>query len=194
MITARPSTIDLASRCHARRTSTLLQADQAGRDITIMKSEVDQGAAGCSDDPPGNQTSTIIRAACLEIEGLEPRRRQEPPMTDKAINRLRQRLIDDMAIWQLGPKTQHECIRRVKGCTDFVGYSADKARAEGAHRYLLRLASIGERVSTVNATACAPRFFVKVTPKRSDLADEDVSVREPRRLLAATTNSSTRRP
>ena len=36
-------------------------------------------------------------------------------MTDKAISPLRQRLIDDMAIRRLGPKTQHEYIRRVKG-------------------------------------------------------------------------------
>jgi integrase/recombinase XerD len=121
-------------------------------------------------------------------------------MTDKAISPLRQRLIDDMAIRRLGPKTQHEYIRRVKGFADFLGRSPAKATAEDVHRYQLRLASIGATVSTVNATASALRFFFKVTLKRSDLADEVVSVREPRRLpvvlspeevgrlLAATTN------
>jgi integrase/recombinase XerD len=121
-------------------------------------------------------------------------------MTDKAINPLRQRLIDDMAIRRLGPKTQHEYIRRVKGFADFLGRSPAKATADDVHRYQLRLASIGATVSTVNATASALRFFFKVTLKRSDLADEVVSVREPRRLpvvlspeevgrlLAATTN------
>jgi len=121
-------------------------------------------------------------------------------MTDKAISLLRQRLIDDMAIRRLGPKTQHEYIRRVKGFADFLGRSPAKATAEDVHRYQLRLASIGATVSTVNATASALRFFFKVTLKRSDLADEVVSVREPRRLpvvlspeevgrlLAATTN------
>jgi site-specific recombinase XerD len=121
-------------------------------------------------------------------------------MTDKAISPLRQRLIDDMAITRLGPKTQHEYIRRVKGFADFLGRFPAKATAEDVHRYQLRLASIGATVSTVNATASALRFFFKVTLKRSDLADEVVSVREPRRLpvvlspeevgrlLAATTN------
>src|ERR1700726_2975537 len=121
-------------------------------------------------------------------------------MTDKAISPLRPGLIDDMAIRRLGPKTQHEYIRRVKGFADFLGRFPAKATAEDVHRYQLRLASIGARVSTVNATASSLRFFFKVTLKRSDLADEVVSVREPRRLpvifspeevgrlLAATTN------
>src|ERR1700724_1341329 len=121
-------------------------------------------------------------------------------MTDKAISPLRQRLIDDMAIRRLGPKTQHEYIRRVKGFADFLGLFPAKATAEDVHRVQVRVASIGATVSTGNATASALRFFFKVTLKRSDLADEVVSVREPRRLpvvlspeevgrlLASTTN------
>ena len=88
-------------------------------------------------------------------------------MTDKAISPLRQRLIDDMAIRLLGPKTQHEYIRRVKGFADFLGRSPAKATAEDVHRYQLRLASIRATVSTVYATASALRFFFKVTLKRS---------------------------
>jgi site-specific recombinase XerD len=103
-------------------------------------------------------------------------------MTDKAIGPLRQRLIDDMAIRRLGPKTQHDYVRRVKSFADFLGRSPDKATVEDVHRYQLWLASIGATVSTVNATASALRFFFKVTLKRSDLAAEVVSVREPRRL------------
>ncbi len=121
-------------------------------------------------------------------------------MTDKAISPLRQRLIDDIAIRRLGPKTQHDYIRRVKSFADFVGHSPDKAAAEDVHRYQLRLASIGATVSTVNATASALQFFFRVTLKRRDLADAVVSVREPPRLpvvlspqevgrlLASTTN------
>ena len=44
------------------------------------------------------------------------------------------------------------------------------------------LASIGATVPTVNVSATALRFFFRVTLKRSDLADELVSAREPRRL------------
>ena len=91
-------------------------------------------------------------------------------MTEKAISPLRQRLIDDMAIRQLGPKTQHEYIRHVKSFADFVGRSPDKATTEDDHRYQLQLASIGATASTVNACASALRFFFKVTLKRRDLA------------------------
>src|SRR5260221_11018006 len=103
-------------------------------------------------------------------------------MIDKAISPLRQRLIEDMTIRRLGPRTQHDYIRRVKSFADFVGRSPDKATAEDVHRYQLRLASIGTTVPTVNATASALRFFFKFTLKRSDLAEEVVSAPEPRRL------------
>ena len=103
-------------------------------------------------------------------------------MTEKAISPLRRRLVEDMTIRRLGPKTQHDYIRHVKSFADFLGRSPDKATAEDVHRYRLRLASIGATVLTVNVSATALRFFFRVTLKRSDLADELVSAREPRRL------------
>jgi integrase/recombinase XerD len=103
-------------------------------------------------------------------------------MTDKAISPLRQRLIDDMMIRRLGPKTQQDYIRHVKHFALFFDRSPDTATAEDVRRYQLRLASIGTTVPSTNAIASALRFFFKVTLKRSDLADEVVSAREPRRL------------
>src|SRR5438105_9643091 len=121
-------------------------------------------------------------------------------MTEKAISPLRRRLIEDMTIRRLSPKTQLHYIRHVKRFADFLGCSADKATTEDVHRYQLWLASIGTTVPTVNVSATALRFFFKVTLKRRDLVDAVVSVREPRRLpvvlspqevsrlLASTTN------
>jgi site-specific recombinase XerD len=103
-------------------------------------------------------------------------------MTDKAISPLRRRLIEDMTIRRLSPKTKQHYIRHVKNFADFVGRSPDKATAEDVRRYQLRLASIGTTVPTVNISATALRFFFKVTLKRIDLAAELVSAREPRRL------------
>jgi integrase/recombinase XerD len=103
-------------------------------------------------------------------------------MTDKAISALRQRLIEDMTIRRLSPKTKQHYIRHVKNFADFVGRSPDKATAEDVRRYQLRLASIGTTIPTVNISATALRFFFKVTLKRTDLAAEVVSAREPRRL------------
>src|SRR5262252_5108534 len=122
------------------------------------------------------------QASCLEIEGLKPHARQEPPMTEQAISPLRRRLIEDMAIRRLHPKTQQQYIRYVKKFADFVGRSAEKATPEDVRRYQVWLASIGTTVGTVNAGASALRFFFRVTLKRPDLAEEVISTREPRRL------------
>src|SRR6516162_6849920 len=103
-------------------------------------------------------------------------------MTDKAISPLRRRLIEDMTIRRLSPKTQYQYIRHVKRFADFLGRSVDKATAEDVHRYQLWLASIGTSVGTANVSATALRFFFKVTLKRPDLAEELISTREPRRL------------
>jgi hypothetical protein len=41
-------------------------------------------------------------------------------MTDKAISPLRQRMIEDMTILKLAPKTQHDCAFRGIVSTDFT--------------------------------------------------------------------------
>ena len=41
-------------------------------------------------------------------------------MTEKAISPLRQRLIEDMTIRRLGPKTKHDYTRHVKSFADFL--------------------------------------------------------------------------
>src|SRR5260370_41398609 len=114
----------------------------------------------------------------LRLRGLNPHPRQEPPMTGKAISPLRRRLIQDLAIRRLGPKTQHAYIRHVKRFAAFVGRSANKATAEDVRRYQLWLASIGAAAPPVNAGASACRFFFGVTLKRRDLADAVVSRRD----------------
>ena len=76
-------------------------------------------------------------------------------MTDKAISPLRRRLIEDMTIRRLSPKTHYQYIRHVKKFADFLGRSADKATAEDVHRYQLWLASIGTSVGTANVSATA---------------------------------------
>ena len=71
-------------------------------------------------------------------------------MTDKAISPLRRRLIEDMTIRRLSPKTHYQYIRHVKKFADFLGRSADKATAEedrkstrlnSSHRSLSRMPS-----------------------------------------------------
>lgn len=52
-------------------------------------------------------------------------------MTDKAISPLRRRLIEDMAIRRLGPKTQQHYIRRE--CQEFRAWLGMMGAKETAH-------------------------------------------------------------
>ena len=66
-------------------------------------------------------------------------------MTDKAISPLRRRMIDDMTIRKLAPKTQHDYVQRIKNFTAFLGRSPATASKEDVRRYKLHLASNGAR-------------------------------------------------
>ena len=48
-------------------------------------------------------------------------------MTDQAISPLRGRMIEDMTIRKLAPKTQHDYVQRVKDFAAFLGRSPDTA-------------------------------------------------------------------
>jgi hypothetical protein len=50
-------------------------------------------------------------------------------MTDKAISPLRQRMIEDMTIRKLAPKTQHDYVQRVKNFAAFKRKEATFVRA-----------------------------------------------------------------
>ena len=104
------------------------------------------------------------------------------PMTDKAISPLRQRMIEDMTIRKMAPKTQASYIRAVRTFTVFLGSSPDQASAEDLRRYHLHLASSGVSVPSQNATVTALRFFFTVTLGRNEVTDRMPFVREPRKL------------
>lgn len=103
-------------------------------------------------------------------------------MTDKAISPLRRRMIEDMTIRKLAPKTQASYIRAVRTFAVFLGRSPDQARAEDLRRYQLHLASSGVAVPSQNATVTALRFFFTVTLARGEVTDRMPFVREPRKL------------
>ena len=58
-------------------------------------------------------------------------------MTDKSISRLRRRMVEDMTIRKLAPKTQASYIRTVRDFAAFLGGSPDRASAEELRRYQL---------------------------------------------------------
>jgi site-specific recombinase XerD len=103
-------------------------------------------------------------------------------MTDQAISPLRRRMIEDMTIRKLAPKTQASYIRAVRNFTIFLGRSPDQASAEDLRHYQLHLASSGVTVPSQNATVTALRFFFTVTLARGEVTDRMPFVREPRKL------------
>jgi integrase/recombinase XerD len=64
-------------------------------------------------------------------------------MTDEAMSPLRRRMIEDMTIRKLAPKTQHDYVQRIKNFAAFLGRSPDTATFEDVRRYQLHLAASG---------------------------------------------------
>ena len=103
-------------------------------------------------------------------------------MTDKAISPLRQRMIEDMTIRKLSPKTQHDYVQRVKNFAAFLGRSPDTASFEDVRRYQLHLAASGVGVPTINQTVSTLRFFFRVTLRRHDIVEYTHFIHEPPKL------------
>src|SRR6266404_3880161 len=60
-------------------------------------------------------------------------------MTDEAMSPLRRRMIEDMTIRKLAPKTQQGYIRTIRDFAAFLGRSPDTASFEDVRRYQLHL-------------------------------------------------------
>ncbi len=103
-------------------------------------------------------------------------------MTDASVSPLRRRMIEDMTIRRLAPKTQQAYIRAVRSFTAFLGRSPDQASVEDLRRYQLHLSSSGATASSLNASVTALRFFFGVTLGQSEITDPMPFVREPRKL------------
>ena len=104
-------------------------------------------------------------------------------MTNKySTSSLRQRMIEDMTMRKLSPKTQSGYIRAVKNLTRFLGRSPATATAEDLRRFQLHLVKGGVSSITINATITGLRFFFAVTLERSNAMAKMSHVHEPRKL------------
>lgn len=98
------------------------------------------------------------------------------------ISRLRQRMIDDMRLRKLSPKTQTGYIRAVKRLTHYLGRSPDTATVEDLRRYQLHLVDHGISPVSLNATLTGLKFFFDVTLDRAEVMAKMQPVRVPRTL------------
>ena len=84
-------------------------------------------------------------------------------MTDEAMSPLRRRMIEDMTIRKLAPKTQQGYIRTIRDFAAFLGRSPDTASFEDVRRFQLHLAANSAHIPILNHTVAALRFFFKVS-------------------------------
>lgn len=118
----------------------------------------------------------------------------------EVISPLRQRMIDDMRMRRLAPKTQDGYLRVVRQFTVFLGRSPDTATVEDLRRYQLHLVDHGVSPVSLNAAITGLKFFFDTTLGRDDLMAKMHPVYLPRvlpvvlsrdevgRLIAAATN------
>ena len=103
-------------------------------------------------------------------------------MTDEAISPLRRRMIEDMTIRKLAPKTQEGYVRTVKNFAAFLGRSPETASLEDVRRFQLHLAENGAHAPMLNHSVSALRLFFRATLGRHDVIAHTTFIREPRKL------------
>jgi integrase/recombinase XerD len=83
--------------------------------------------------------------------------------SSRKISPLRQRMIEEMRLRKLAPKTRDAYIRAVLHFTGFLGRSPDTATAEDLRRYQLHCVDHGVSAITLNATITGLKFFFDAT-------------------------------
>lgn len=99
-----------------------------------------------------------------------------------SISPLRQRMIDDMSMRKLRPRTQEGYIRSVKRLTQFLRRSPRTATAEDLRRFQLYMATHGVSNATINVTITGLRFFFEVTLDNPGALKKMSSIYEPRKI------------
>jgi integrase/recombinase XerD len=103
-------------------------------------------------------------------------------VTAETISPLRQRMLDDMRMRQLAPKTQSHYLRAVRQFAAFLGRSPDTADIEDLRRYQLHLVDHGISPVSLNAAITGLKFFFDITLDRAELMAKMQPVRVPRTL------------
>ena len=82
---------------------------------------------------------------------------------------LRQRMVEDMRMRKLEPRTQEAYIRAVRKLTEFLKRSPDTATVEDLRNFQLHLVDSGTSPVTLNATLTGLKFFFDTTLGRGEL-------------------------
>jgi integrase/recombinase XerD len=95
---------------------------------------------------------------------------------------LRQRMIEDMRMRKLSPKTQAAYIRSVRQLAGYLRRSPDTATIEDLRNYQLHLVDHGTSPISLNAAITGLKFFFGITLDRGELMAKMQPVYVPRTL------------
>src|SRR6185503_15857052 len=103
-------------------------------------------------------------------------------MSTTTVSPLRQRMIEDMSLRDLAPRTQEAYIRGCKKLAAFLRRSPDTATAEDIRLFQLHLAEQGVGICTRNRTMTGIAFLFRVTLRRPEIADGIEYAAEPQKI------------
>ncbi len=89
--------------------------------------------------------------------------------SNQPVSPLRQRMLEDMRMRKLAPKTREAYIRAVSRFAKYLGRSPDTATAEDLRGYQLHLVDSGTSPITLNATITGLKFLFDVTLGHGDV-------------------------
>jgi site-specific recombinase XerD len=98
------------------------------------------------------------------------------------VSPLRQRMVEDMHMRKLAPKTQAAYVLAVRKFAKFLGHSPDTALDEDLRRFQLHLVDQGTSPITLNATIMGLKFLFDITLGRPEAMAKMQSVRVPQTL------------
>ena len=93
---------------------------------------------------------------------------------------LRQRMIEDMRMRRLEPRTQEAYVRAVRRLAAFLKRSPDTATVEDLRNFQLDLVDTGTSPTTINVTLTGLRFFFDITMGHVELMAKMQPVKVPR--------------
>jgi integrase/recombinase XerD len=102
--------------------------------------------------------------------------------TIRAGTPLRQRMLDDMRMRKLEPKTQEAYVRAVRKLAAYLKVSPETASVEDLRNFQLHLVDAGTSPITLNATLTGLKFFFDITLGRAELMARMQPVKVPHTL------------
>jgi integrase/recombinase XerD len=101
---------------------------------------------------------------------------------NEAASPLRQRMIDDMNMRKLSPKTQIGYIRAVAKLVNYLKHTPAQTTSEALRQFQIVLAEQGTSNNTINATLSGLQFLYCKTLNRPDIVHKLSTVPTPRKL------------